>query len=233
MQEVRSSNLLSSTGQKRNSNGSNSEYISKVPQRDQLRCRTCVRTGVLNVARAAGRTADTRRRSGVTRPVSWANSHSLGAVTLAVCSRPGSCERPCLTVTVAVFADGRRAEVRAPALLRAAAAAATAACSLVRRGTGCAGSARCASQARLRRGAIRRVGCSAAAPRQGPRGAAHEVRWAPPPRTRVHRAVGAPDRVSPALKLRHRALGAVRTVPSRPPASARSPAPAASWPRWT
>ena len=123
--------------------------------------RTCIRTGVLIAARAAGRTADTRWRS-VTRPVSWANSISLGAVTLAVCSRPGSCRRPRLTVTVAVFADGRRVEARAPALLRAAAAAGTAACSLVRRGPGCAGSVRYVS----RRGgcAVARSGASAAAP---------------------------------------------------------------------
>ena len=33
MQKVRSSNLLSSTGQKNNSNGSNRQYSGKVPQR--------------------------------------------------------------------------------------------------------------------------------------------------------------------------------------------------------
>ena len=43
MQEVRGSNPRSSTGQKNNSNGPNTEYSSKVQQRRQISRRTSVR----------------------------------------------------------------------------------------------------------------------------------------------------------------------------------------------
>ena len=74
MQEVRSSNLLSSTAQKHNSNKSNSEYSSKIQQRRPDRPPYVCSDRGSSRARTAGRTVQPswlalRRLT----PVSWAN----------------------------------------------------------------------------------------------------------------------------------------------------------------
>ncbi len=109
MQEVRSSNLLSSTGQKRNSNRSNSEYSSKVQQRRPSGPPYMCSDRYLLSARAAGKTADFSHRSA-----------AFQACHLGKFSFLGICDtcRPVVirllravsrAVTVAVFADGLRA----------------------------------------------------------------------------------------------------------------------------
>ena len=112
MQEVRSSNLLSSTGQKHNSNRSNSEYSSKVQQRRPGGSPYVCSDRYLPLARTAGKTADFSHRSAPVRRATWANFRSSGYVTLAawvVTRLVGAVSR---AVTVAVFAGGLRTAAR-------------------------------------------------------------------------------------------------------------------------
>ena len=93
MQEVSGSSPLSSTGQIRNSNKSNSEYSSKVPQRRPDGPPYVCSDRMPAPARAAGRSADSRRHNDAVRPVSWANPCSPERVTLAAGPPSSGCGR--------------------------------------------------------------------------------------------------------------------------------------------
>jgi hypothetical protein len=112
MQEVSGSSPLSSTGQKRSSNKSNSEYSRKVQQRRPGGPPHVCSDRYLPLARAAGRTADFSHRSGAFGRTTWANSRSTGICDtchLVVTRLVRAVSR---IVTVAVFAGGHRATCR-------------------------------------------------------------------------------------------------------------------------
>ena len=104
MQEVSGSSPLSSTGQKLNSNGSNSEYSSKATAAGwpPYVCsdRACSRATV------AGRAPDSRRWTSVGQPVTWANTCLIGPVTFATRSPSDPPAGPFLPAAVAAFASG-------------------------------------------------------------------------------------------------------------------------------
>ncbi len=134
MQEVSGSSPLSSTGQKRNSNGSNSEYSRKVQQRQPVGPPYVFGSRIFPRARLR-RTADSIRRTGVGQSVTCANRPVLGPVTLVTASLSGhpggaipasDCCRICRW--------SRRVTVQWSDPLPAAASADRVACSPVERG---------------------------------------------------------------------------------------------------
>jgi hypothetical protein len=92
MQEVSGSSPLSSTGQKLNSNESNSEYSSKVSNGGRVGRRTCVRIGRLLPAGLLGRTPDFRRCIDAGQRATWGNTRLIGPVTFATWSPPALLE---------------------------------------------------------------------------------------------------------------------------------------------
>jgi hypothetical protein len=121
-QEVRSSNLLSPTGQKQNSNRSNSEYSSKVQQRRPLGPPCVCSDRYVPLARAAGKTANFSHRSAAFRRATWANSRAPGALTRAAWPRSRSCGQsaglclgPCLPMVSALRAPASQDPLPEPA----------------------------------------------------------------------------------------------------------------------
>jgi hypothetical protein len=109
MQEVTSSNLLSSTGQKHNSNRSNGQYSSKVPQRRPDGPPYVCSDRYLPLA---GCWQDPRISVTVLLPLrraTWANSSSPGALTFAGWVVTRLVRAVSRAVTVAVFAGGLHA----------------------------------------------------------------------------------------------------------------------------
>jgi hypothetical protein len=165
MQEVRSSNLLSSTGQKRNSNRSNSEYSSKVQQRRPDGPPYVCSDQYVPLARAAGKTANFSHRSAALRRATWAHSRAPGALTRAACSRSSSCGQsaglclvPCLPMVSELRAPASQDPLPepAPAIDRCGFADRARGPGTLRR-ISPAEPVRCAAQALgLRRGALRR-----------------------------------------------------------------------------
>jgi hypothetical protein len=101
MQEVSGSSPLSSTGQKRNSNGSNSEYSSKVQQRRPPGPRYVCSDRISPQLGAAGPTLASRRGPAC----DLGNTRLIGSVTLATWSPSGSPGGLFPPVTVAAFAS--------------------------------------------------------------------------------------------------------------------------------
>jgi hypothetical protein len=94
MQEVWGSNPHSSTGQRDNSNGSHSEYSRKVPQRgNRLRCPHACPRGHFSRLVLLGRARDSRSRTEISRPLSWANALPSGSLALAAESRTAELAR--------------------------------------------------------------------------------------------------------------------------------------------
>ena len=113
MQEVRSSNLLSSTWsevkfEQIEQGSTGAKYRNGGP----VGRRTCVRIDMAPLARAAGKAADFSHRSAADKRATWANSRSSGVCDtcrLAVIWLVRAVSR---AVTVAVFAGGLRPTVR-------------------------------------------------------------------------------------------------------------------------
>jgi hypothetical protein len=106
MQEVRSSNLLSSTGQKRNSNISTVSTAAKYSNAAVRGAARVFGSGVfLRLGLLAGHRIP-RVEPALGQPVTWANPGLAGPVTLATWSPPGLQGGRCLPVTVAAFASG-------------------------------------------------------------------------------------------------------------------------------
>src|ERR1700722_6703310 len=105
MQEVSGSSPLSSTGQKPNSNNSNSEYSRKVQQRRPSGPPYVCSDRIFPQLGAAGPPSACRCGTGAGQPVTWANTRLIGSVTLATWSPPGSPAGPFPAVAVAAFAS--------------------------------------------------------------------------------------------------------------------------------
>jgi hypothetical protein len=179
MQEVSGSSPLSSTGQKRNSNDSNSEYSRKVQQRRPGGPPYVCSDRASSPSWAVGRTP----ASDAGQPVTWANTRLIGPVTLPPGHHPAlqeghSCQRllPRLQVTPAALgvpAGPIRSQEPRP-LGRAARPLTVGS---ARRWCQWPAGALRRSGAGLRRGAARRVCRCAGAPHEEPGREAAQQTW--------------------------------------------------------
>ena len=80
---------LAPQGQRLNSNRSNRQYSSEVPQPRPLGPPRVCSDRSSSRARAAGRTPDPRLRGGADQPATWANPRLIGPVSVAAWSLPG------------------------------------------------------------------------------------------------------------------------------------------------
>jgi hypothetical protein len=100
---------LSSTGQKRNSNGSNSEYSREVQQRRPVGPPYVCSDRAPSAAWGCWQAPDSRRCIDAGQPVTCANRPVIGPMTLVAWSRPGPPGGPFLPAAVAAFASAQAA----------------------------------------------------------------------------------------------------------------------------